>query len=253
MNASIIIEREAERDKPGETGTPATTPDLKDLTMANAPQNTKAKGTVRDIVVGPHRLAFLHLTQPNGGGQYPSHKYEAHALIPKDDAPTLALLRSKALEAARQLWPGIEAKELTIGIRDGDEKANLEGFPSHWFINAKSKNPVPVYGPAREVLPADGVKSGDFARVCITAGAYRKNLEPEVGKDLIAAGRKVIVEKDAETGKVAYFRPAVTFYLNAVQLVKRGTGFGGGAANPNVFPVEGASGEEPAPGADVFG
>lgn len=207
--------------------------------MANPPNPPPAKGIVRDIVpANPCRLAFPHLTAKDDGGQFPSHKYEVHALWLKDDAVTIALLNSKALEAARQTWPGIAAKDLVVGVRDGDEKANRDGFPGCVFVCAKSSKPVPVYGPAREPLTADAVSGGDYCRVCLSAGSYKRNLEPMVAKDLQTAGRKVMVEKGAD-GKVSYYLPAVTFYLNAVQLVRRGEAFGGGGANPNVFPEEG--------------
>lgn len=212
--------------------------------MANPP--TAPKGIVRDIVPpGICRIAFPHLAAKNEGGQFPSHKYEVHALWPKEDAATLALLHAKALEAARQTWPGITAKDLVVGLRDGDEKANLDGFPGAVFICAKSSKPVAVYGPAREVLTAGDVHGGDYCRVCLSAGSYKRNLEPMVAKDLMTAGRKVVTEKGAD-GKVSYYLPAVTFYLNAVQLVRRGEGFGGGAASPDVFPDEGG-GAFPAP------
>jgi hypothetical protein len=222
--------------------------------MANAPPSTPPRGIVRDIVPGICRVAFLHLTSKNDGGQYPSHKFEVHALWKKDDAVTVTLLRTKALEAARQTWPGIAAADLVVGLRDGDEKANLDGFPGSWFVCAKSSKPVPVYGPAREPLTADAVTGGDYCRVCVSAGSYKRNLEPMVAKDLMTAGRKVIVEK-APDGKVSYFLPAVTFYLNAVQLVRRGEAFGGGGANPAVFPDEGgtADGANPFPPAPATG
>jgi len=204
--------------------------------MADSPD--KPRGIVRDIVpAGICRIAFPHLKTRNDGGQFPSHKFEVHALWPKDDKATIDLLHAKALEAARQTWPGIAAKDLVVGLRDGDEKANLDGFPGSVFVCAKSSKPVAVYGPAREVLTADDVGGGDYCRVCLSAGSYKRNLEPMVAKDLITAGRKVVTEKGAD-GKVSYFLPAVTFYLNAVQLVRLGEGFGGGAADPGVFPAE---------------
>lgn len=219
--------------------------------MANpVPSSGPPKGIVRDVVPGICRIAFPHLTSKNSGGQYPSNKYEVHALWPKDDAATAKLLRDKAMEAARQVWPTIQPHELVVGLRDGDEKANLDGFPGSVFVCAKSAKPVPVYGPAREPLTADAVTGGDFCRVCLSAGAYKRNLEPQVGKDLMTAGRKVIVEKDPASGKVSYFLPAVTFYLNAVQLVRRGEAFGGGGANPGVFPEEPADGSA---GGSAFG
>lgn len=205
--------------------------------MANAPANKPAKGIVRDLVTEVVRIAFPHIKSPNTGGQFPSNKYEVHALIPKTDEKTLGLLRKAALEAGGQVWPGITAANLIVGIRDGDEKANLDGFPGCFFICAKSKKPVPVYGPAREVLAADAVGGGDYCRLCVTAGAYKRNLEPMIARDLIQAGRKVGREKD-ETGKESFYLPAVTFYLNSIQLVRRGESFGGGGGSPTVFPVE---------------
>lgn len=223
--------------------------------MATSPNPQPAKGIVRDIVPGICRIAFPHLVSKNTGGQFPSNKYEVHALWQKGDAASAKLLRDKALEAARQTWPGITLAELVIGVRDGDEKANLDGFPGAVFVCAKSSKPVPVYGPAREPLTADAVSGGDYCRVCLSAGSYKRNLEPQVAKDLMTAGRKVIVETDPATRKTSYFLPAVTFYLNAVQLVRRGESFGGGGANPNVFPEEpgGAAGAFPAGGSSDFG
>lgn len=208
-----------------------------------SPTPNKNAGKVRDIITGPHRLTFLHLTAPNSGGQYRTNKYEATVLIAKDNAEAVKILRDAAMKAAREIWPGIEMKDVSIGVRDGDEKAHLEGYPGHWFINPRSKNAVPTYGPAREVIGAADIRAGDWCRVCLTAGAYRKNLDPELARDLAAAGRKVFKEA-GEGGKVSYYRPAVTFYLNAVQYVRRGEPFGGGKANPELFPVDEAGGQE---------
>jgi hypothetical protein len=210
--------------------------------MAASAKQSKP-GYVREIVTGIGRLAFPHLVSPNSGGQFPSNKYEAHLLIPKTDTATLDLLRRKALEAAQQVWPKIPPAALVVGLRDGAEKGHLEGFSDAWFINAKAKRQPPVFDGQRQPYDPAAVKGGDYVRFMITAGAYKKNLDPETAKQLLAAGVKGIIQAKDDNGKVTYYRPAVTFYLDAVQFVRQGTPMGGGgAANPGAFPTEDGGG-----------
>ena len=199
-------------------------------------QKTPPPGMVYDLLIENVRVCFLHLEQTNSGGEYPSHKYELHGLI-HPDAPAVKTLRDAALTAARSKWgDGMKAADIIVGLRNGDDKGHLDGFPGMLFINPKSKRPIPCFGPGREEIDAGAINAGDYCNLLLTAGTYPRNLEKEVADALREAGKTVHVTKD-DDGKVSYWRPAVTFYLNAVQLRKRGEPLGGGRVKSDAFPV----------------
>jgi len=209
--------------------------------MANA-QEKKNVGIVRDLVTGKGTVCFLHTDKPNTGGTYPSGKYEVTFLFDKKDTATVNTLTDAALKAAKEKWGDkLTRKDIKIGIKNGDEKANLDGFAGKWFINPKSKKKPLIVGGDRQPLP-EGVtlQSNDVCRISVSAGCYPNNLEKDAADAFKAAGKTVMVDKD-ENGKVVYYRPAVTFYLDMVQRCAGGVPFGA-KANPNAFPEEAEGG-----------
>lgn len=207
----------------------------------------KSAGFVRNLITEPGVICFLHTDKPNDGGKFPSSKYEVTFRFDKKDTKTIKLLTDAALKAAKELWGDRikTIKDVKVGVKDGDEKAHLDGFAGHWYINPRAKKKPIIVGGDRQPLP-EGVKlsSNDVCRLCVTAGAFPAAVDKEVAEALKAAGKPIVMDKD-ENGKDVYCRPAVTFYLNMIQRVKGGAGYGS-KADPSAFPEEAGEGAFPA-------
>jgi hypothetical protein len=93
------------------------------------------------------RLAFPKLFKPeafNGDGE---KKYGASILIPKTDAATIKKVEDAMLADAIEKWgpekgPKAVASLKAAGkvfFRDGESKADYDGFEDAWFISASAK------------------------------------------------------------------------------------------------------------------
>ena len=216
-----------------------------------------SKGYVRDIVTGVGRVAFPHLESTNEGGEYPSHKFEVHFLLPKTDTATRKLLADSALKAAQEKWPHLKLTlaDIKISIKDGDEKAHLDGFPGAYYINPKANKKPLVVGLDKAPLPeGQRVRGGDYVRLAVTAGAYPQNLEKENYDMMKEAGKKVVAEPKPDGKGMSWYRPAVTFYLDMVQKVKDGDSFGSAVKDPSLFPdAEPITGSGPDENDPIYG
>ena len=211
--------------------------------------------TVGPLATPEGVLNFPHIYAPETEGQYASGKYVTTLLIPK--TADLTKLKAACLEAAQGQWP--ELKITTLGqvklpFRDGDEKAEQRGFAGCVYIKCKSGYQPSVLGVGKgdkgEFLPYPNAKGGDTARLSVTAGAWKQNLEKETYDALKTAGKTVVDGLD-DKGKKTYWRPAVTFYLNAVQIRKAGS-FGGGGDASKTFD-DGEMGDGVSDTDDMFG
>jgi hypothetical protein len=186
------------------------------------------------------------LNEPNTGGKYPSGKFEGTILIPK--TADFAALKDAVLKVAQLNWPDLNLTSLgqiKLPFKDGDIKEGIDGYEGTLYLVCKSGYKPALVGPDRRDYVGP-VKAGDFVRFSVTAGAFKLNLEREAGMALKSAGKTVVDGRD-ENGRPQLWRPAVTFYLNAVQWLREGPAFGGGSGGVEAF---GAPEAETATGGD---
>ena len=182
------------------------------------------------------RLSWPSLSEPNTKGKFPDGKYGASILIPK--SVSIDVLKDACFQAAKLTWPGLLNSVAGIGklklpFKDGDAKAEQEGYAEHVYLTCKSKSkPVIVDAARRDYLGA--LKGGDYVRFSVTAGAFRLNLDAEAAAAFRSAGKTVMEGVDKDQKRYLY-RPAVTFYLNSVQFLREGAALGGGGSGVKAF------------------
>ncbi len=122
----------------------------------------------------------------------------------KDGKPRISLLKAiynakVEMWGEKKHWPS----PIETPIKDGDDKPTWEGFEGHFYIKAKSYNPIKVFGTTpnpngKGFLPIDPglIEGGDYCRATISASSYD---DPDCG---------------------------VNFYCSSIQLVKKGEPFG---------------------------
>lgn len=160
------------------------------------------------------RLAFpkLWTPEPFPGGNDPTPYFSATFILPKNhpQAKALDALMSRiAIEKwGPQKGPLILKSAKAIGkvfYRDGDSKAEYEGFEGNMFVAARSKTRPNIFdGMRNTVTEADGIiYGGCYVNAIISAYAYVK------GNNGLGAG------------------------LKGVQFRAKGDAFGGGGAPAN--------------------
>lgn len=159
-----------------------------------------------EVVTGEIRLSYANIFEARAMEEGDTKKFSTAILIPKKDKVTLAKME-KAIEVAKQegktKWKGKIPATLKLPLRDGDEeKPDDDNYAGVMFLNCSSvKRPKVVDENRNEILDADEVYSGCFARVAL-------NFYPFAGKSNgIAVG------------------------LNAVQKLKDGDRLGGGGVD----------------------
>lgn len=179
------------------------------------------------------RLAFpkLWTPEPFPGGTDPTPYFSASFILPKDH-PQCAALDKLMKDIAIAKWgpqkgPLILKSAKAIGkvfYRDGDSKAEYEGFEGNMFVAARSKTrPNTFDGMRNTVTEADGtIFGGCYVNAIISAYAYTK------GNNGLGAG------------------------LKGVQFKRKGDAFGGGGAPADSedfdelgAPDDGESGDDP--------
>ena len=186
-----------------------------------------AKAKIPAVATPEGRLSFPHLGAPETTGKFPCNKYVATLLIPKTS--NFDALKTACLEAAKAEWPHLNITvlgQLRLPFRDGDEKKNLLGMEGCFYIKSTSKSKPPIYGANRKEYLGP-IKGGDFVRFSVVAWPFQLNLERETGEALKAAG-KTVVEGVDDRGAKTWWRPAITFLLDAVQFRREGPSLGGG-------------------------
>ena len=176
------------------------------------------------------RVAYPALDKPTAYKKGDKESYSIHMLFPHDTDFKVPVNKNpkpgmpyasfqQAIKNAKiELWgPDKEdwpdKKKLILPIKDGDEKNHWEGFAGNYYIKANTYAPVKVYGTTpnpsgkgfMEINPAL-VQGGDYCRAIITASAY----------------------DDAK-------EPGVKFYLQSIQLVKKGEPFAAGGSDGSDF------------------
>ena len=141
------------------------------------------------------RLAFpkLWTPEPFEGGTDPTPYFSATFIIPKDSKQTKQiedLMKSLAIAKwGPQKGPLVLKSAKTIGkvfFRDGDSKAEYEGFEGNNFIAARTKTrPNTFDGMRNTVTEADGIiYAGCYVNAIISCYAYTK------GNNGLGAGLK---------------------------------------------------------------
>ena len=141
------------------------------------------------------RLAFpkLGTPEPFEGGKDPTPYFSATFIVPKDHPQTAeieALMRTLAIAKwGPQKGPLVLKSAKAIGkvfFRDGDSKAEYEGFEGSNFVSARSKTrPNTFDGMRNTVTEADGViYAGCYVNAIISCYAYTK------GNNGLGAGLK---------------------------------------------------------------
>lgn len=199
----------------------------------------KAIKTVGPIRTPEGRLSFPHLYAPEMTGRFPCRKFVTSFLIPKTS--DLTALIAACVKAAQQEWPtaGItNANQIRVPFKDGDAKPG-KGADGCWVIKCKSKNKPLIVD--RTAQPFAGtVKGGDFAYLSVKAFPYVLATDGETAAVLRANG-KLILAGTNEEGQAISGRPAVTFFLEAVQFLREGVAFAGTGANgTSVFEAQAA-------------
>lgn len=137
------------------------------------------------IRTGLVRFSFPYLFEPRTGDDG-TPKYELSILIKKDDKDTLDLI-NKGIEAAKvrgqqEKWGGKIPKKLTLPLRDGDEKEDLEGYENVMFINSRSKlKPNVVDKSGHEIIDPEELYAGCYGSVAISFYPYNSNGNNGVG------------------------------------------------------------------------
>lgn len=131
------------------------------------------------------RVSYPAVFEPKGfdGGEA---KYSIVMLFPKNVDLGKAPLNKKGEEiglslkrvvfnAAEEKWGPKEKwpKGLRLPFRDGDEKADRDGYEGHIFVSATSKSKPGLVGPSNTpILNAEGFYAGCYARAEVIAFAY---------------------------------------------------------------------------------
>lgn len=116
------------------------------------------------------RFSFADLFEPSAfEGQDP--KYGVTLLFDAD--ADLAEMKAAATRAAREKWGDKPPANMRTPFRDGNEKADLDGYAGTTFVRFTSKSKPGVVDAARNATTE--VKSGDYGRVSYSVFAYDRN------------------------------------------------------------------------------
>ena len=160
--------------------------------MANF--NKKISDT--NVRLGLVRFAYVHVFERRRNLDGTPGKYEVVCIIPKKDTETVKLF-NEAFEAAKAIgvstkWNGKMPKNLTGGLRDGDDKDN-EAFENCWYFSAKSSTQPGIRvredGVVAEALDAEDLYSGCYG--CVSVNLYPYNSNGNVG---VAVGLQNIIK-----------------------------------------------------------
>lgn len=168
-------------------------------------------------------LFWTHIGKPDT--KY-GEKYKAAILIREQDRKKWGDFRKQCLELAKERWPKIDPKKVTLPFRKGDRKADKNPFLAGCdYINTASKNKPFLIGPggSQDTIEPITLKWGNVGRLCLDLGTYELT---ETVK---------IREADGSMTEETHTVYGVTCFLNGVQKFTEGvpSKFGGkGGTNP---------------------
>ena len=133
-----------------------------------------AQSKVGNIMLTNWRIAFAHgLWQPSQVNGQGKPAFSAAFLAPPNH-PDMAMLQQVLVAVARDKWgpQGDQVLQSLIAggricLRNGDSKPEVEGFPGHYFISARSPTKPLIIDQNRNVLEATSGKpySGCYVNV----------------------------------------------------------------------------------------
>lgn len=136
-----------------------------------------AKNESSEFIITPEfRAAFAYVFEPQDAfneGQQPS--YTLVMLFPKDKPESIKPLQDLMKKVVFEKFPdpNKRPKGLDNPIKDGDDKAEWDGFPGHWYVRAKSKyQPGVVDAKTKPIINPADFYSGCYARAEVNAYYY---------------------------------------------------------------------------------
>lgn len=169
----------------------------------------------KTVLTPEFRVSFPALFEPKTFEGKTTPEYSVVMLFPKETnlgktpGQKGVSLKEAYVNACIEKWGPKEKwpKGIKHPFRDGDEKADVDGYEGMIFITAKSRTrPVVVDAKVRPILDADDLYAGCYARAQVIASAYDQ------------AGNK-----------------GVSFWLTHIQKVRDGDSFGGRRPAEDVF------------------
>jgi hypothetical protein len=130
------------------------------------------------------RLAFpkIWTAEPFPGGNDPTPYFSANFILPKNH-PQAKALEALMVKLANAKWlvkgPAVLKAAKAIGkvfYRDGDAKAEYDGFEGNMFVSARSKTRPNIFdGMRNPIAEADGIiYAGCYVNATIECYAYTK-------------------------------------------------------------------------------
>lgn len=147
---------------------------------------------MKTIITGKVQLQYVHIFSPDATDPYGNNKYSVRLIISKLDINTKRMIDNAIEDAVERKWGARVVSRLKLPVKDGDTTGHYEGC---YYLDCKSPSaPNVVDRHNRVLLSTDSIQDGDYGRVKMTASAYEySNIR------------------------------GVTFYLNGVQFIERGT------------------------------
>jgi hypothetical protein len=138
---------------------------------------------IKNVRITTFGKQTIYTAQAFPGGTDPTKYYSLNAILPKNH-PQLPEIEKKLLAVAMAKWPQkgaavLKAAKLIgkVPLRDGDAKAEYDGFEGNMFLSARSKDRPTVFDNLRNpVVEGDpnAPYDGCYADIKVSFYAYDK-------------------------------------------------------------------------------
>lgn len=172
------------------------------------------------VVTGKAFIAHPYIFNPRPeSAEIDPGKFTVMVGVPKSDTDTVKRIKDAIAEAIKRQWPeGKTPGGMSMPLKDGDAKfaedeKKYSHMKGHYYLNAKTTTKPKVFdATVQEILDPKEVSSGDFGKVSLNFKGFDK------------AGNK-----------------GVGVYLNAVQILGKGTSVIGAGNVKDDFTIEEAA------------
>lgn len=137
------------------------------------------------VVLGKHRVSYVHVKEPASFEEGGDKKYDCTFLIAKEhpDVKKIQAAIKSAYDANKEsTFKGtpLASPKMWNPLRDGDEwlaeHPEAKEYEDHYFIKASSKSQPAVFDcDKQDLIDLDEVYSGCYCRGVIAAFAFNKN------------------------------------------------------------------------------